>query len=474
MSAPLWREREFLAAINGRPGAKLAGDITSISIDSRTVQPGGAFFAIRGENFDGHDFAGVALDAGARVAVVGMGFEFHNHKGPFVVVDDPLAALERLAVAARARSGAAICGITGSVGKTSTKEALRLALGASGATHASPSSFNNHWGVPFSLASLPRDAAFGVFEMGMNHGGEIEPLTAMVRPHVALVTNVAPVHIGHFNSVTEIAEAKAEIFSGLEPGGKAVLPADSPHFALLRGRADDAGAQIITFGVETDADVSLHSISEEAGGSRIQIEIFGQPLTYRLGAPGRHLAINSLGVLAVVHALGADVRAGAASIDAVKAAVGRGARTVLDVEGGTALLIDESYNANPVSMAAALTMLGAAAPKDGGRRIAVLGDMLELGDEAPRYHLDLAEPISASGADMVILSGPHMSGLGKVLRKKIDVRYAPAAADNQAVLLAEIRAGDVIMIKGSLGSKLGPLVATLLRRYAASAPHSKG
>jgi len=474
MKLPLWPRGQFLTAIDGRLAGEIDGDITSISIDSRTVRPGAVFFAIRGENFDGHEFAGVALDAGARVAVVGMGFEPGRQIGPIVMVDDPLRAMERLGVAARARSCAAICGITGSVGKTSTKVALGLALGASGATHASPSSFNNHWGVPYSLASLPEVAAYGVFEMGMNHGGEIEPLTAMVRPHVALITNVAPAHIGNFSSVAEIAEAKAEIFSGLEAGGRAVLPADSPHFPLLRQRASESGAQIITFGTENGADVVLRSVAEEAGGSRIEIDIFGRRLAYTLGAPGRHLAINSLGVLAAVHALGADVGAGAACLGAVKAAVGRGQRSVLEIAGGTALLIDESYNANPVSMVAALTMLGAAKPGKGGRRIAVLGDMLELGDDAPRYHLDLADPISASGADMVYLSGPHMSGLADVLRGQIEVRCGQRAVDNQAGLLAEIRAGDVIMIKGSLGSKLGPLVTALRRRYAASAPHSKG
>ncbi len=474
MKLPLWPKGQFLAAIGGRLAGKMDGDVTSISIDSRTVRPGAVFFAIRGENFDGHEFAGVAHDAGARVAVVGMGFEPGRQIGPIVEVDDPLLAMERLGVAARARSCAAICGITGSVGKTSTKVALGLALEASGVTHASPSSFNNHWGVPYSLASLPQDAAFGVFEMGMNHAGEIKALTTMVRPHVALITNVAPAHIGNFSSVTEIAEAKAEIFSGLEAGGMAVLPVDSPHFSLLRQRADEAGAHIITFGVEEDADVVLRSVAEDAGGSRIEIDIFGRRLAYTLGAPGRHLAINSLGVLAAVHALGADVGAGAACLGAVKAAAGRGQRSVLEIAGGTALLIDESYNANPVSMVAALIMLGAAKPGKGGRRIAVLGDMLELGDDAPRYHLDLAEPVSASGADMVFLSGPHMSGLADALRGHIEVRCGQSAAENQAGLLAEIRAGDVIMIKGSLGSKLGPLVTSLRRRYAASALHTKG
>lgn len=474
MSAPLWSVADFLAAIAGRLAGEMSGDVTSISIDSRTVCAGAAFFAIRGETFDGHDFAAAALKAGAAVAVVGEGFEFRGHGGPFVVVDDPLKAMERLAMAARARSGAAICGITGSVGKTGTKEALRLALGAGGAVHASPSSFNNHWGVPFSLAGLPAGAAFGVFEMGMNHPGEIEPLTALVRPHVAVVTNVAPVHIGHFSSVEEIAEAKAEIFSGLAAGGRAVLPADSPHFALLAGRATEAGAQIITFGEGASADVTLVSIAGEAGGSRIEAEILGRRLTYLVGAPGRHLALNSLAVLAAVHALGADVAAGAAALAGMKAPQGRGARATLDVGGGTAVLIDESYNANPVSMAAALAMLGATEPGPGGRRIVVLGDMLELGGESPRYHRELAAAVIAARVRIAFLSGPLMTGLAEALPAGIEVRYAETAAGNQAPLLAEIGAGDVIMVKGSLGSRLGPLVAAAKRRYAASAPHSKG
>lgn len=474
MAAPLWTAEEFLVAVRGRLVGGDPGDVTSISIDSRTVSNGAAFFAIKGENFDGHDFAVAALDAGAAVSVVAKAQVPGGHVGPFVAVDDPLRALERLGIAARARSTAKIIGVTGSVGKTSTKEALRMGLGACGETFASPSSFNNHWGVPLSLASLRASAAFGVFEMGMNHLGEITPLAQMVRPHVAIITTVAPVHIGFFSSIAEIAEAKAEIFSGLEPGGIAVLPFDNDHIEFLKERAMAAGAGIVTFGDDRSADAALVSFQDRGPGSQVAADICGRRLTFTLGSPGRHLAINSLAVLAAVHAAGGDVKTAAAALGALSAPAGRGARTVLEVEGGTALLIDESYNANPVSMAAALAMLGASEPQKGGRRIAVLGDMLELGENTAHYHRKLAPMVARARADIALLSGPHMAELVKELPNSICISHAKTAAENEAKLLEEVRCGDVVMVKGSLGSRLGPLVEALKRRYAATSKPPKG
>lgn len=467
MTAPLWPSADLLEAVGGRT-VGMPGDVSAVSIDSRTVPKDAAFFAIRGDRFDGHDFAAAALDAGAALAIVREGFETGDHPGPFVFVDDPLQALERLAAAARSRSGAGIVGVTGSVGKTGTKEMLRLALGASGETHASPASFNNHWGVPFSLASLPASARFGVFEMGMNHPGEIAPLSALVRPEAAIITTVAPVHIGHFRNVEEIADAKAEIFAGLVAGGTAILPLDNPHFGRLADAALAAGATIVTFGEASDANVRLVDFIPDGDGSTASVTLGDRPLNVRLGAPGRHLATNALAVLAAVDALGADLSAAADALAKMSAPTGRGERTVLHPEGGTALLIDESYNANPVSMAAALAMLGAAEPGPGGRRIAVLGDMLELGEGSPAYHRELAGPIRKARADLVFASGPFMAELADELGGEIDVVHAPDAAGNEAALLAELRPGDIVMVKGSLGSSMGPLVAALKSRYGAS------
>ena len=465
MTAPLWTWGDFAAAAGGKLAGAPPPAVTGLSIDSRTVQGGQAFFAIKGDRFDGHDFVDAALANGAAVAVVGAARAPDKAAGPVLIVDDPLAAMTRLAIAARKRSLARIIAVTGSVGKTGTKEALRLALGASGATYASPASFNNHWGVPFARASLPADAAYGVFEIGMNHAGEITPLVALVRPHVAMVTNVAPVHIGYFNSVEEIAEAKAEIFTRLERQGVAILPADSDHFGLLKQRASAVGAQIVSFGQGGDADISLQSADIEKIPTQVEANVHGRSINYELGAPGLHVVINSLGVLAALEHLGADVGVGAAALSALQAPKGRGQRTYLKIDAAHATLIDESYNANPVSMRAALAMLAATAPGQGGRRIAVLGDMLELGDHGPASHQGLAEAVVAAKADQVFACGPLMENMWQALPSPIKADYRPLAADLIKPLIGDLRGGDVIVIKGSLGSAMGPLVAALKKHF---------
>jgi UDP-N-acetylmuramoyl-tripeptide--D-alanyl-D-alanine ligase len=475
MSA-LWSLADLVAATGGRvagaPGAAIAG----LSIDSRTVGPGEAFFAIRGDRLDGHDFVADALDRGAAIAVVaGERLGDLPPDGRYVVVPDVLAALVDLARAARARSAAKIVAVTGSVGKTGTKEMLRLALGASGPVHASVASFNNHWGVPLSLARMPAEAAFGVFEIGMSAPGEIAPLARLVRPHAAIVTTVVAVHAAFFASEEEIADAKAEIFLGLAPGGTAIVNADNRHADRLAAAARAAGAgHVVTFGEAASASVRLIAADLGAEGSSVDAEIGGRRLAYRLGAPGRHLVMNSLAVLAATNAIGADLTAAAAALAGFGAPAGRGARTVLAVPGGTATLIDEAYNANPTSMRAAFAVLALAPVGPGGRRIAVLGDMLELGPEGPALHAGLADALMAANVDRVHCAGPLMKSLHDALPARLRGAYADAAAGIESVILSDVAVGDVVMVKGSNGSRMGRIVTQLKGRYAVPAAGGSG
>ncbi len=470
MSAPLWSFADLVDAVRGRPTGTSAPAVGGISIDSRTVQPGDAFFAIKGDRFDGHDFVGAAVAHGASVAVVaqerlaGMG----RITVPLVVVSDVLAALEALAVASRARSRAKIVGVTGSVGKTSTKEMLGRALAASGETHFSPASFNNHWGVPLTLARMPASARFGVFEIGMNHGGEITPLTRMVRPHSAIVTTIEPVHLEHFpDGIDGIVRAKAEIFLGVEPGGAALLNRDNPHYEALALLAIEAGVErVLSFGETADADARLDRVTLDAERSAVEATILGHRVVFRLGAPGRHLVQNALAVLLAVADLGGDLEAATAALVAMRAGKGRGERSTLSVGAAEATLIDESYNANPASMRAAIALLAQTEPVGAGRRIAVLGDMLELGPEATALHAALAGPLAAAGIDRVYLAGPLMAALWEALPEGRRGHYAESASALEPILSAEIAPGDVVMVKGSNGSRMGPLVEALKSRFA--------
>jgi len=386
---------------------------------------------------------------------------------PLLVVRDVLDGLRDLARAARARTEAKVIAVTGSVGKTSTKEALRLALSAVGATHASAASYNNHWGVPLSLARCPAETKFAVFEMGMNHPGEIEPLTRIARPHVAIITTVEPVHLEFFPSIAAIADAKAEIFLGIEKGGAAVLNRDNPHFARLEQAAKAAGVgRVVSFGEHETADARLIKFALQADSSTVQAHILGMDVTYKLGAPGRHLVLNSLAVLAAAVLAGADLARAAIALAQLAPAAGRGSRITLDLPGGQALLIDESYNANPASMRAALALLGQAPIGPRGRRIAVLGDMLELGGEGAKLHRGLAEPITANAVDLVFCSGPLMRQLWQALPSERRGGYAETSAALEAEVLGAIRAGDAVMVKGSLGSKMGPIVKALTRHFS--------
>ena len=469
MSAPLFTFAELLASTGGRAVGPVPEAIAGISIDSRTVVPGDAFFAIRGDRFDGHDFVGMALAAGAATAVVaedkraGLG----PVGGSLVVVPDVLAALAALGRAARARRGAAIAAVTGSVGKTGTKEMLALALAGDGPVHCSPASFNNHWGVPLTLARMPASAKFAVFEIGMNHAGEIRPLARMVAPHVAIVTTVEPVHLEYFAGVADIARAKGEIFEGVVPGGAAVINRDNPHFDLLARLAREAGVgRIVGFGEQAEAEARAEVIKLKPDCSCVAASILGEKVTYKLGAPGRHLVQNSLAVLAGVSLLGGDLARAVLALGRMKPPKGRGERHRLALPRGTATLIDESYNANPASMRAAIALLGQAEPGRGGRRIAVLGDMRELGGEAPALHAGLAEALRAAHVDRVFAAGPLMRSLFEALPEAMRGAYAGTAAEIESALAESLAPGDVVMVKGSNASRMGPLVEALKLRFA--------
>jgi UDP-N-acetylmuramoyl-tripeptide--D-alanyl-D-alanine ligase len=470
MSAPLWTVEAMAKAMGAARHGSLPAGISGLSIDTRTIAPGEAFFAIKGDARDGHDFVEAALKAGAGLAVVAADKRDAFAKdAPLLVVPDVLDGLIALARASRARSKAKFIGVTGSVGKTGTKEALKLALSKEGETHASAASYNNHWGVPLSLARCPESARFAVLEMGMNHAGEIAPLTELVRPHVAIITTIEPVHLEFFPSVEAIADAKAEIFQGIEPGGAAVINRDNPHFARLEKQAKDANVgRIVSFGENAKADARLVKFALQADSSTAQARILGHDVTYKLGAPGRHVVQNSLAVLAAAALAGADLAMSAVALAELAPPTGRGARQTLEVPGGQALLIDESYNANPASMRAAIALLGQAPIGPRGRRIAVLGEMLELGAQGVELHSGLAAPIADHSVDLVFCAGPLYRGLWEALPSGRKGGYADTSASLEAQVLGAVRAGDAVMIKGSLGSKMGPIVKALVRQFS---PH---
>jgi UDP-N-acetylmuramoyl-tripeptide--D-alanyl-D-alanine ligase len=459
----LWTVEAMAAAIGAEREGALPQSVPGISIDSRTLAAGEAFFAIQGDHRDGHDFVAAALAAKAGLAVVAADRRSELPQDvPLLVVPDVLAALRALAAAARARLQGKVIGVTGSVGKTGTKEALRLALSQDGETHASAASYNNHWGVPLSLARCPASARYAVLEMGMNHAGEIKPLSRLARPHVAIITTVAPVHLEFFGSLAKIADAKAEIFLGLEAGGAAVINRDNSQFARLKRRAKEAGvARIVSFGEHEQADARLIKCALHPGCSAVQADILGTELTYKIGAPGRHLVHNSLAVLAAAVLVGADLALAALALADFKPASGRGAAFEIDLPGGPATVIDESYNANPASMAAALALLGQRPVGARGRRIAVLGDMLELGPRGRALHRGLLAPVDANAIDLVFCCGPLMRALWRALPASRRGGYAEDSAALEPQVLSAVGAGDVVMVKGSLGSRMAPVVKAL-------------
>jgi UDP-N-acetylmuramoyl-tripeptide--D-alanyl-D-alanine ligase len=451
----LWTSGEIAAAVGGTA----QGDFEAVGVafDSREVEPGHLFVALKGEATDGHRFLDRAFAAGAAGAIVSEPVD-----RPHVLVADTAAALDDLARAARARAGARICGVTGSAGKTGTKEALHAALDRSepGRAHRSVKSYNNHVGVPLSLARMPRQARFGVFEMGMNHSGELAALTRLVRPHVAIVTAIAPAHRQFFASEEEIADAKGEIFQGLEEGGTALVPFDSPHRDRLIDSARPHAGAILTFGLGKGADIRARDVvPSPAGGSLVTALLPGAELTFTVSQPGEHWVSNALAVLGAVEAMGGDLAAAGLALADLPGLKGRGERHRLRLEGGEALLIDESYNANPASMAATLKTFGALQVP--GRRIAVLGAMRELGDSSAGFHAALAEPIEAAGVETAILVGEEMESLAKALGAKVKMAHVPDAATAIELARREARPGDAILVKGSNSIGLSALVEAL-------------
>lgn len=467
MNLALWSGLGLVAPLNARVLGQLPNDVGGISIDTRTLEAGDLFFAIKGDSIDGHDHVEAAFKKGAAAAVVSEeNADRLKAFGTLYVVHDVLRALEQLGRAARARSTAKIIAVTGSVGKTSTKEALRTILSHFGPTHASAASYNNHWGVPLTLARLPREAKFGVFEIGMNHLGEITPLVAMVKPHIAIVTTVAPVHLAHFASVDEIAKAKAEIFSGVVEGGTAIIHADIPQTPKLLKAAKKAKVEnILTFGLHEHADAHLDYIDLKEHSSSVTATVLGKTIRYELGSPGQHLAINSLAQVLAAEACGLDLDEVAKAMSDVRPAKGRGDRLEFTLPQGKITLIDESYNANPASMRAALALLGQSQPAAGGRRIAVLGDMLELGPKGDALHAELTEAVLDAHVDLVFAGGVQMKHLYDALPVAKLGAYAQSGPDLYEPLKYFLNAGDVVMVKGSNGSKMGKIVANFKAEF---------
>jgi len=460
-ATPLWTSEEAAAATGGVNGAPWRAG--GVSIDSRTVAPGDLFVALQGPNFDGHQFVAKALAAGAAAALVARRPEGVADDAPLLLCADTFTALENLGRAGRARATGRILAITGSVGKTGTKEALLRCLADQAPSYATAGSLNNHWGVPLSLARLPAGSRFGIFELGMNHAGEIGPLARMVRPHVGLITTIAPAHLEFFASVEAIADAKAELFEGMDADGVAILNRDNDQYARLAAAARAAGlGRVRSFGAGEGGEARLLSCRCGEEASEVVAEIGGQRLEYTLSLPGRHLVMNSLGVLLAARAAGADLIAAARTLGTLPPVKGRGVRRRIGLAGGGAFtLIDESYNASPAAMEASFAVAGRVTPGDGGRRLAVLGDMRELGTASDALHAALAGPLVASGFDLAFCCGPHMAALYADLPVHVRGAYAPDAAALAAAVTAEVRGGDVVLVKGSAGSRMAGVVSAL-------------
>ena len=461
----LWTSAEAAEATGGRVTATWTA--TGVSIDTRTLQPGDLFVALTAAR-DGHDFVAQALDKGAAAALVSRVPDGLAEDAPLLVVDDVQTGLEALGVASRKRTQAKVVGVTGSVGKTSTKEMLRTVLGAHGAVHAAQASYNNHWGVPLTLARMPRDTEFAVIEIGMNHPDEIAPLSRMARPHVAVVTIVAPAHLEAFESIDGIAHEKASIFDGLEPGGVAIWNGDLPTSGILQARASQMADLSVSFGEGDGCDMRVISIREQEGCSVAQATFTGGEMLYKIDAPGRHFAINGAAVLAVCEVLGLDRALSLAAMGRWHPGAGRGAHVTISLDAAdpsaTLALFDDAYNANPASVAASLAVLAAAPVQHDvgrvskGRRIAVLGDMKELGPTGPDLHAALADLDATKALDKVHCVGPLMRHLYDALSETQRGIWFESSDDMAAQLPRHLDAGDVVMVKGSLSMRLARVV----------------
>jgi UDP-N-acetylmuramoyl-tripeptide--D-alanyl-D-alanine ligase len=471
----LWTAGDAAAAVGGDgglPGHETAvggagglgpWQATGVSIDSRTVTPGDLFVALRGPSFDGHDFVARAFAAGAVAALVSRqppGLTASD--GALLMVPDTLTALADLGRAARARSRARVIAVTGSVGKTGVKEALATCLAGQGATYATAGNLNNHWGVPLSLSRLPASCRFAVFELGMNHAGEIGPLARLVRPDVGVITTIEPAHMEFFASLAAVADAKAELFEGMTASGIAVLNRDNGQFERLAAAARFRGIGAIRgFGGHPGAEARVLECAMDADGSVVVAEIRGEPVTYRVSLPGRHWVINSLAVLLAAEAAGADLSTAAGCLGHLAPVRGRGSRRRFPLTQGSFTLIDESYNASPAAMVAAFQVLAQTDPESHGRRIAVLGDMLELGEQADAFHAGLAGPLTAAGADLVFCCGPHSAALLPHLPAARRGGWTADSAGLAPLVAAAVRDGDVVLVKGSAGSRMARVVAAL-------------
>ncbi|MET3712960.1 UDP-N-acetylmuramoyl-tripeptide--D-alanyl-D-alanine ligase [Sphingomonas trueperi] len=460
MTDALWTSDEIAAATGGTASADFT--VSGVAFDSREVGPGDLFLALKGESTDGHRFLDQAFAQGAAGAVVS---DATDH--PSVRVADTTAALDALGAASRKRSAAKIIGVTGSVGKTGTKEALFAALDRidPGCAHRSVKSYNNHTGVPLSLARMPRESRYGVFEMGMNHAGELAQLTRLVRPHVAIVTAIAPAHLGFFDSVEKIADAKGEIFQGLGAGGTAIVPFDSPYRDRLLDAARPYATRIVTFGLGEGADYrAVETMRARSGGTFVMARFGNRELSFTISQPGDHWVSNAMAILAAVDAVGGDLEVAGLALAELGGLAGRGARMTVPVGDGTALVIDESYNANPSSMRATLKVLAA----EPGRKLAVLGEMRELGIHSDALHAELADPIAEAGVSRAILVGEAMAPLAAALEGRLDFVHVADAAAAKAELESTLAPGDAVLIKGSNGVRLATIVAALAERQSCS------
>jgi UDP-N-acetylmuramoyl-tripeptide--D-alanyl-D-alanine ligase len=460
-SNAIWTAKEAAAAC----GTTTTGEWSAfgLSIDTRTIKPGDLFIALKGDNGDGHDYVAEAIEKGACAALVSRAVDGVSNE-QLLMVKDTLEGLRGLGAAARARTGAKIIGVTGSVGKTGTKEFLAAAFGVLGQTHASVKSYNNHWGVPLSLSSMHAGCDYGIFEMGMNHAGEISPLTRLVRPHIAIITTIAPVHVGNFdNGMEGIADAKAEIFEGVEPGGAAIINRDNEWYDHVKAKADALALKTYSFGEHEEADARMVDCLEAANGTRVRARIIDENIEFTLHITGRHIATNALSVLLAVKLAGGDIQKAAKAMAQQEAIAGRGKRELLDIgqKDNPVTLIDESYNASPQSMQAAFRVLALIDPGRGGRRIAILGDMLELGPRSANYHADLALPLKTANVDLVYTCGKMMKNLHDKLPPEQRGIHADSSRELAQIVPDVLVPGDVVMVKGSFGSRMGLVVEAL-------------
>ncbi len=476
MADALWTWDDLVRASGGTADGTPAGPISGFSIDTRSLQPGEVFVALKDAR-DGHDFVATAFERGASAALVERGYQRKAGDGALLRTDNSLTALEAIGRAARARlpSSARVVAVTGSAGKTGTTAMLHAALATAGKTHAPEKSFNNHWGVPLTLARMPADTEYAVVEIGMNHAGEISPLVKMVRPHVAIITNVLPVHVGNFpDGEVGVAKAKAEIFEGLEPGGAAIIPRDSAHFEVLRQAASSAGGQIRTFGGHETSNaksrLALHGSDGEHAQTDVEAEIDGRAVRYKLATPGQHIVTNSLAIALCMERLGLLTDRALAPLAGIGPTPGRGARTKYMQAGEPVLLIDESYNANPSSMHWAMVLANLEVEAPYKRGVFILGDMLELGERSQTFHAELGAFIGdvMENVDRVHACGPMMHHMFDALPAERRGVWTPTSAELIPHVLKDIQAGDVIMVKGSNGSRLAPVVAAIKKHFAGS------